>query len=361
MRNYRIHLSSLFICFILNAQKDGQIKYYGKDFFLLEGTIISDSLKENRYDRLPISYKEIVRQPVWDLSKSSAGLSIRFITNSTKLKVNWEVLNNFQMDHMPDTGIKGIDLYFKQGDNWQYINTGRPQGLKNEYTLIENMNSQIKEFKVFLPLYDGIKNIEIGIDSSSFIKKSEKNFKKPIIFYGTSITQGGCASRPGMVHTNIISRKLDVEVINFGFSGNGRMEKPIAELISSVEPLFYLIECMPNMISPQNISERTIPLVDTIREKNPNTPIIFVDLFKSSISILNEKTKIDNKEMDDALRAQFNRMINLGYKNIYYLETPKITDTDNEGTVDGVHFTDLGFKRYADFLLKEFTELSLID
>ena len=361
MRNYRIYLSSLFICFILNAQKDDQIKYYGKDFFLLEGTIISDSLKENRYDRLPISYKEIVRQPVWDLSKSSAGLSIRFITNSTKLKVNWEVLNNFQMDHMPDTGIKGVDLYFKQGDNWQYINTGRPQGLKNEYTLIENMNSQIKEFKVFLPLYDGIKNIEIGIDSSSFIKKSEKNFKKPIIFYGTSITQGGCASRPGMVHTNIISRKLDVEVINFGFSGNGRMEKPIAELISSVEPLFYLIECMPNMISPQNISERTIPLVDTIRDKNPNTPIIFVDLFKSSISILNEKTKIDNKEMDDALRAQFNRMINLGYKNIYYLETPKITDTDNEGTVDGVHFTDLGFKRYADFLLKEFTKLSLID
>ena len=361
MRNYRIYLSSLFICFILNAQKDDQIKYYGKDFFLLEGTIISDSLKENRYDRLPISYKEIVRQPVWDLSKSSAGLSIRFITNSTKLKVNWEVLNNFQMDHMPDTGIKGVDLYFKQGDDWQYINTGRPQGLKNKYTLIENMNSQIKEFKVFLPLYDGIKNIEIGIDSSSFIKKSEKNFKKPIIFYGTSITQGGCASRPGMVHTNIISRKLDVEVINFGFSGNGRMEKPIAELISSVEPLFYLIECMPNMISPQNISERTIPLVDTIRDKNPNTPIIFVDLFKSSISILNEKTKIDNKEMDDALRAQFNRMINLGYKNIYYLETPKITDTDNEGTVDGVHFTDLGFKRYADFLLKEFTELSLID
>tara|TARA_B100000900_G_C20498020_1_gene682505 strand:+ start:51 stop:1136 length:1086 start_codon:yes stop_codon:yes gene_type:complete len=361
MRNYRIYLSSLFICFILNAQKDDQIKYYGKDFFLLEGTIISDSLKENRYDRLPISYKEIVRQPVWDLSKSSAGLSIRFITNSTKLKVNWEVLNNFQMDHMPDTGIKGVDLYFKQGDDWQYINTGRPQGLKNKYTLIENMNSQIKEFKVFLPLYDGIKNIEIGIDSSSFIKKSEKNFKKPIIFYGTSITQGGCASRPGMVHTNIISRKLDVEVINFGFSGNGRMEKPIAELISSVEPLFYLIECMPNMISPQNISERTIPLVDTIRDKNPNTPIIFVDLFKSSISILNEKTKIDNKEMDDALRAQFNRMINLGYKNIYYLETPKITDTDNEGTVDGVHFTDLGFKRYADFLLKEFTKLSLID
>lgn len=361
MRNLKINVVFFFICAFLNAQTDNHIKYYGKDFFLLEGTIISDSLKENRYDRLPLSYKKIVRKPLWDLSKSSAGLSIRFITNSTKLKVNWEVLNNFQMNHMPDTGIKGIDLYFKQGDNWQYINTGRPQGLKNEYTLIENMDSQVREFKIFLPLYDGIKNIDIGIDSKSFIKKPEKSSKKPIIFYGTSITQGGCASRPGMVHTNIISRKLDLDVINFGFSGNGRMEKYIAELISTIEPLFYVIECMPNMISPENIVERTIPLVDTIREKNQNTPILFVDLFKSSISILNQKTKIDNNAMDDALRDQFNRMISLGYKNIYYLETPKINDTDNEGTVDGIHFTDLGFTRYSDFLLKEFSQLSLVD
>ena len=102
-------------------------------------------------------------------------------------------------------------------------------------------------------------------------------------------------------------------------------------------------------------------MVDTIREKNPNTPILFVDLFKSSISILNEKTKIDEKAMNDALKAQFNRMLNLGYKNIHYLETPNIIDTDNEGTVDGVHFTDLGFKKYADFLFQEFNQLSLLE
>ena len=164
MRNLKINVVFFFVCAFLNAQTDNDIKYYGKDFFLLEGTIVSDSLKENRYDRLPVSYKKIVRKPLWDLSKSSAGLSIRFITNSTKLRVNWEVLNNLQMDHMPDTGIKGIDLYFKQGDIWQYINTGRPQGQKNEYTLVENMDTQIREFKIFLPLYDGIKNIDIGID-----------------------------------------------------------------------------------------------------------------------------------------------------------------------------------------------------
>ena len=120
------------------------------------------------------------------------------------------------------------------------------------------MSKELREFKIFLPLYDGIENIEVGINSESFIKKPKKNHKKPIIFYGTSITQGACASRPGMAHTNIISRKLDIDCINFGFSGNGRMEQPIAELISMSDPLFYVIECMPNMYPAKNVTTKTI-------------------------------------------------------------------------------------------------------
>ena len=208
----------------------------------MEGTLIPESLKENRYDRLPISYKDIVRKPVWDLSKSSAGMSIRFISNSKSINVKWEVLNDFKMNHMAETGIKGIDLYFKNKGYWQYINTGRPVGIINESSLIDNMTKKMREFKIFLPLYDGIENIEVGIDSNSIIQKPTENDKKPIIFYGTSITQGGCASRPGMAHTNIISRKLDIECINFGFSGNGGMEQPIAKLISELDPLVYVIE-----------------------------------------------------------------------------------------------------------------------
>jgi hypothetical protein len=224
-----------------------EITYYGKDFFRLEGTVISDSLKENRYDRLPLSYKNIVRKPVWNLSKSSAGLSIRFLSNATTVSVKWKILNDLTMNHMAETGIKGVDLYYKNENGWHYVNTGRPQGIDNEYRLVENMTKKLREFKIFLPLYDGVENIEVGINSTSFIEKAKKNTKKPIIFYGTSITQGGCASRPGMAHTNIISRKLDIDVINFGFSGNGRMEEPIAKLISESDPMFYVIECMPNM------------------------------------------------------------------------------------------------------------------
>ena len=152
-----------------DSKTSREIKYYGKNFFSLEGTLIPDSLKQNRYDRLPISYKDIVRKPVWDLSKSSAGMSIRFISNSKIISVKWTILNDLKMNHMPDTGIKGIDLYFKNKDKWQYINTGRPEGIKNESILIDNMTEKMREFKIFLPLYDGIVNIEVGIDSNSVI------------------------------------------------------------------------------------------------------------------------------------------------------------------------------------------------
>ncbi len=345
---------------ILYSCDFNNIKYYGEESFLLEGTFIHDSLKENRYDRLPASYKEIVREPVWDLSKHSSGLSIRFLSNSSVITAKWEVLNNFSMDHMPDTGIKGVDLYFKDNDEWQYINTGVPVGFNNEYKLVENMDNELREYKVFLPLYDGIKNIEIGVDSLSYVKKPKSNEKKPIVFYGTSITQGACASRPGMAHTNIISRQLDRDVINFGFSGNGRMEEPIANLISDSNPIFYVIECMPNMY-PDLVSSNTIPLIDTIRSKDPNTPIILVDLFTSPLTALDKNAIKGTSEMNNALKTQYDKMINNGYNNIFYLETQSALGDDFEGTVDAVHFTDLGFIRYSDFLVKKFKELQLIN
>jgi len=344
---------------ILYSCDFNNIKYYGEESFLLEGTFIHDSLKENRYDRLPASYKEIVREPVWDLSKHSSGLSIRFLSNSSVITAKWEVLNNFSMDHMPDTGIKGVDLYFKDNDEWQYINTGVPVGFNNEYKLVENMDNELREYKVFLPLYDGIKNIEIGVDSLSYVKKPMSNEKKPIVFYGTSITQGACASRPGMAHTNIISRQLDRNVINFGFSGNGRMEESIANLISDSNPIFYVIECMPNMYPPDLVSSNTIPLINTIRAKDSDTPIILVDLFTSPLTALDKNAIRGTSEMNNALKTQYDKMINNGYNNIIYLETQSALGNDFEGTVDAVHFTDLGFIRYSDFLVKKFDELEL--
>lgn len=335
--------------------------YFGQDYFLLEGTGIPDSLKENRYDRLPLSYKEIVREEVWDLSKNSAGLSIRFHSNSTSLSVKWTVLNDFKMNHMPETGIKGVDLYFKNNGNWQYLNTGRPEGFENESLLMKNMTSEMREFKMFLPLYDGLVNIEIGIDSTSIIKKSLKNKSKPIVFYGTSITQGGCASRPGMAHTNIISRKLDVDCINFGFSGNGRMEQPIAEVIAELDPAFYVIECLPNILTAEEITEKTIPLVKTIREKRPETPIIFVENFIYEPAALDKEINDHINTINTTIKNEYIKMMEGGFEHIFYISSENATGDDHEGTVDGAHFTDLGFIRYANFLINKFVQIGIIN
>ena len=351
---------------------DSTIIYYGRQYFLIEGTTILDSLKESPYDRLPISYKEKVREPVWDLSKASAGITVRFHSNSTSINLKWTVLNDFDMPHMAATGIKGIDLYTKYNNKWRYVTTaGALVGLKtyqnksipadniNEYELIKNMTPEFREYKLFLPLYDGVTKLEVGIDSTASIEKASPSAVKPIVFYGTSITQGGCASRPGMAHTNIISRKLDVDCINYGFSGNGRMETPIVELISEIDARFYVIECLQNMDSEQ-VSERVKPLVDIIRTKHPHTPIVLVENMMYTTAFLDHTEETRLIQENAALKNEYDKIIKSGTPNIFYIKDNKDFLVDNEGTVDGVHLTDLGFLRYADYLMENFKKFKLI-
>ena len=354
------------------STKDINISYFGREHFLIEGTAIADSLKESPYDRLPISYKEKVREPVWDLSKASAGITVRFHSNSTSINLKWTVLNDLDMPHMAATGIKGIDLYTKYNNKWRYVTTaGALVGLKtyqnksipadsiNEYELIKNMSPDFREYKLFLPLYDGVTKLEIGIDNNALINKASPNPVKPIVFYGTSITQGGCASRPGMAHTNIISRKLDVDCINYGFSGNGRMEMPIVELISDIDASFYVIECLQNMDSEQ-VRERVRPLVDMIRTKHPLTPIVLVENMMYTTAFLDQTIETTLIQENEALKNEFDKIIKRGTPNIFYIKDNKDFLSDNEGTVDGVHLTDLGFLRYADYLIENFKKNSLI-
>ena len=352
---------------------DSTIIYYGRQHFLIEGTAILDSLKESPYDRLPISYKEKVREPVWDLSKASAGITVRFHSNSTSINLKWTVLNDLDMSHMAATGIKGIDLYTKYNNKWRYVTTaGALVGLKtyqnksipadsiNEYELIKNMTPEFREYKLFLPLYDGVTKLEVGIDPTASIEKASPSSVKPIVFYGTSITQGGCASRPGMAHTSIISRKLDMECINYGFSGNGRMEIPIVELISEISASFYVIECLQNMDSDQ-VKQRVRPLVETIRKKHPLTPIVLVENMMYKMAFLDQTIQDELIQENVTLKNEFDKILKSGDQNIFYIKDNQDNLLDNEGTVDGVHLTDLGFLRYADYLLKNFKNYKLIN
>jgi len=291
----------------IDLSDETNVTFYGSEHFLIEGSAVADSLKESPFDRLPSSYKEKVRTEVWDLSKASAGISVRFHSNSTSLQIRWSVLNNFQMNHMASTGIKGVDLYTKFKGQWRYVTTARPTDTINEQKLIKNMTPEFREYKLFLPLYDGVTKLEVGIDSIASIKKATPATLKPIVFYGTSITQGGCASRPGMAHTNIISRKLDVDCINFGFSGNGRMEAPIVELISEIDARFYVIECLQNMDEDQ-IKKRVRPLVENIRKKHPLTPIVLVENMMYEMAFLDQTIESQLIRENAALKNEFDEI-----------------------------------------------------
>lgn len=356
---FAFFLLSRLYCLSQDTLTRAPIKYYGSEYFLIEGTAIPASQKESLYDRLPASYKEKVRPPVWDLSKSSAGITVRFRTSSTSIHVKWEVLNNTTMNHMAATGIKGIDLYCRYNGAWQYVNTARPVGKESEANLVNGMTGEMREYKLFLPLYDGVVNLEVGIDSAAAIEKPGPVTGKPILFYGTSITQGGCASRPGMAHTSIISRKLDRTCINFGFSGNGRMEAPIAELMAGTDVLMYVIDCIPNM-TLEHINTNTIPLVDIIRAQR-SAPIVFVEGTIFEKSFLDGRLNRELHEKNAALKKQYQKLLANGYRDIYYIESEGALGVDHESTVDGVHFTDLGFMRFADFLIAKFAALHLVN
>lgn len=334
-----------------------QLAWYSADRLPLLGKISDNT--ETRYERLPLSLKDSLRKPVWNLGKNSAGLAVRFRSNSTRIAAKWEVTRDNVMSHMTPTGIKGLDLYALVDEKWLFVNSAQPKGLKNQVEIIGQMNAVMREYLLYLPLYDGIASLEIGIDSLSELAEpavQQPGRSKPVVCYGTSILQGGCATRPGMAHTNILSRWLNREFINLGFSGNAKLDYEIAAVISSCDASVILLDFVPNA-TVQEIEERTEKFYRIIRKKLPEAPIIFIENPDYPKAVFDLKNKVLIREKNAALAKVFNHLRESGEKNVRLLSASGMIGFDGEATVDGVHFTDLGFIRYAEFLypvLKEF-------
>ncbi len=327
------------------------IEWYDATQFEVLGQAWSDLI--HTYDRLPAHAEKKVRPELWILSTHSSGLAIYFSSNATSIHAKWNVRYNTDLNHMAATGVKGVDLYSWNEGRWQFVSCGRPSGKKNQSKLINGMNQEWREFLLYLPLYDGIDSLFIGINSNSEIRVPvESRFTgKPIVFYGTSITQGGCATRPGMAYTSIIERKLGREVINLGFSGNGRMEPALAELMTGIDAACYVIDCLPNLNSSQ-VMDRTIPFVKILKEIHPDIPVLFVESAIPENAFFNEERYNEVQAKNKNLFASFQQLQQQGVQKIYYVPWDKLLGYDHEATVDGVHYTDLGFMRYANRIIQ---------
>jgi len=335
-----------------------QTQYYDASQFPLIGKITDNT--ETRYERLPAYLQSITRPPVWHLGKNCSGLALRFRSNTTSLSARWSLLGDISMNHMTDTGIKGLDLYAWNGEKWQFVNTGRPTAKENDKVIISDMVSQEREYMLYLPLYDGITELSIGIDSTAYITAPALAYPvtdKPIVCYGTSITQGGCATRAGMSYTNILERWLNREVINLGFSGNGQLDYEIAELMSCrTDAGLFILDFIPN-VNLEQIREKTASFTEKLRIKNNQIPILFVESVLFPHSAFDQLSCNIVADKNRALKEEFDKLIQDGYENIYYLSGEKLIGIDGEATVDGIHLTDLGFIRMAEVLKTTIMEI----
>lgn len=346
----KITVSYIIISLLMPLSIGGQQVFHDTSVFPLLGKATQST--ETRYERLPDSLKNVTRAPVWELGKNSAGLAVRFRSNSTTIAARWEVLLNRSMNHMTATGTKGLDLYCFENGKWRFVNSGRPNGKKNEAVIVSNLKSADREYMLYLPLYDGVTSLAIGIDSLSYISQPELNTpirEKPVVCYGTSILQGGCASRPGMAHTNILSRWLNREFINLGFSGNGRLDYEIAEVIADIDASLYILDFVPNA-SVTEIREKTERFYSIIRDKHPNTPILFVEDPIFTHTLFDQRIDKEVKDKNIAIHQVVNLLKGRGDRNLTLISSKNMIGNDGEATVDGIHFTDLGFMRYAELL-----------
>lgn len=339
------------------ADKDG-VAWYGAHDIGVEGQEWSDT--ESPFDRLPARAKEQVRPAVWGLSKQSAGLCVRFVTDATTIHARWTLTSaRLEMNHMPATGVSGLDLYAKTktvdeaGGTFRWLAVGRPAAKSNSVKLVSGIPKGSREYMLYLPLYNGVESVEIGIPKGASIwkPKARRSGLKPIVFYGTSITQGGCASRPGMVHTAILGRWLDAPVVNLGFSGNGRMEAEVATLMAEIDSSVFVIDCLPN-ISAGDVTTRTEPLVKILRKAHPTTPIVLVEDRSYTDSFFLASKRQRNLTSRVALMAVFERLKKAGDANLHYISGEDLIGDDGEGTVDSSHPTDLGFLRQSEAFMK---------
>lgn len=334
------------------ADKASKLDWHNPESFGVEGRAWENLKRLRYYDRLPAEAQGKVPSAVWSLSRHSAGIAVRFKTDSTSVHVKYKVSNpTLALPHMPATGVSGVDLYAKDDKGvWRWVNVNKPSSQEMESLLINEIPQVQREYLMYLPLYNGVEYLKIGVDAgASFEGVAPRDLKSSILFYGTSITHGACASRPGMCHPAILGRRLNRPVINLGFSGNGKMDAEVGEFLAKLELGVLVIDCNPNM-QPALVRERCVPLVKQVRAAHPNLPIVLVEDRRFTNTWIRPERQKFHDENHAALKEGFDKLKAEGVQGLFYVSGDLLLGEDTEGTTDGSHPNDLGFYRQADVM-----------
>ncbi|MGI6099855.1 MAG: hypothetical protein GX174_08155 [Lentisphaerae bacterium] len=314
------------------------------------------------FRRMPLEHGGELTPAVDDLAWHTAGVQLRFRTNSHRISLRVKLRGVHAMDHMPATGEAGFDAYIGDVGDMIYAGTARFDRSRDAYqsTLCTLPTAERRTVTINFPLYKGVAELEVGLDDGSRVFAPPAHAcKKAVVVYGTSITQGGCASRPGMAYTNILSRRIDAPFINLGFSGSGKGEPGVARVIATLPaPALFVMDYEANAGSLEKVRETLVPFIEIVRARWPRTGIMVVSRVIFASEAYNEGERKRRLETRDYQRNTVNRLRRAGDTLIAFVDGGTLLGKDyGNCSVDGVHQTDLGFLRMADRLERPFINL----
>ena len=307
----------------------------------------------NEFYRIPksaVAEYQAAKSGMVSLSHCTSGVAVRFATDSKVVSLRGKLAYSLDMNHMPRAGSAGFDSYAGvAGGKLIYQKTFQPNRDQIEFEALIGLNDSglMQEWLINFPLYGGVEVVEVGVEKGAKLQAPVAHkVAKPVLFYGSSITQGGCASRPGNNYTSMLCRAVDAEQINLGFSGSARGEESMAEAIASLDLAVFVYDYDHNAPSNEHFQATHDKFFQIIRKKRPDLPVI----------MMNRCDYYDNADCRtrrDIVRATYEKAVAAGDKNVYFIDGESLFagDLRDACTVDGCHPNDLGFFRmYASVL-----------
>lgn len=303
--------------------------------------------ENGKYRRLPEAVAKSVSEGVYSLHAHASGGRVRFRTNSNYIAISAQMENIGKMDHFALTGSAGFDLYTATDGTDKYFGTFRPPfKIADGYeSVLDFEDNTMREITINFPLYSDVVALYIGLQESAIVEEpTPYAYDKPIVYYGHSITQGGCASRPGNSYPNILSRRFNIDFVNLGFSGNACGEQQIADYIANLDMKILVMDYDHNAPTPllQNTHEK---MFRTIRASHPSLPIVMMT------TTTMPRFSDDRSKRRGIVYKTYQNAKNNGDQNVYFWDGAKeFAPYEEFGTVEGCHPNDYGFAGIAQSL-----------
>ena len=357
MKNAILSVFAALLCILpLRAQSDKSYEWTDATTLTIGGKLTSDTSAP--YSRLPESLKDKTTPKIWELGQSSSGIYVKFRSDAPEFVIRWSLGKQMGSSVMSRINYMGLDLYYWDGARWKFAYPCKPGSRADEqYETIctfDRLPAGEREYMLYLSMYNAVKTLQIGVEKPYSLAASRLDNPKsdrPVVMYGTSILQGGSASRPGLASTNRISRELGRTVINLGFAGNGRLNLEIAEYMASCpNPALYVLDNAPNC-SDKLIADKQEAFFRILRNAHPDVPVVFIEnpmYPKTDISEAEYRRFAPRNEM---LRKVYDSLVAKGEKNIWYIPAEGLLDPEKEGTIDGTHFNEIGFNHYLSVVV----------